>query len=167
MTEPVHPELELQDLLDNRLDATEQARIQAHVDQCARCREELEWLRLARDSARGLPAFEAPADVRRHLVDGLVRGGNEARKPGAVRQRVAYGLGAVAALALIALYFGSRSDLPGAAIRGAEPSTFDYVTSDHTALEQFFSARLSFHTRVFDLAMMSYRLVGGRVGRVG
>jgi anti-sigma factor RsiW len=171
MTDPLHPELELQDLLDDRLDARERARIQSHVDACDRCRSELDALRLARDSARRLPRLPLPADQRRDILDALARDGN--LHPSRERRRrrwVVYGLAAAASLLVVA-YLGVRDDLPAVAIRSATTSsggtqTFDAVTSDYAALERFFAERLPFHPRVFDLAMMNYRLAGGRIGQI-
>ena len=165
MTEPLHPDLELQDLLDNRLGAAEQARVQAHVDACERCRAELDTMRIARVAARQLPRFDAPAGLRRDLINQL---GNRARQAQSQWRGLAYGLPAAAALVLIAVYLGSRPDLPAAAVRSAVSANgaLEYVTTDHAGLERFFAGRLPFHTRVFDLAMMNYRLVGGRVGQI-
>ena len=39
MTEHDHLDIELQDLLDERLGPAERAQVQAHVNACARCRE--------------------------------------------------------------------------------------------------------------------------------
>jgi anti-sigma factor RsiW len=169
-----HFELELQDLLDGRLNPDERARVQAHVDGCAECRSVLEDLRRGRTWARdGLTA----ADVPRQLVDDLRR-----RLDGAPRSRRAtwigrrkflvIGAGAVAAGLATAVYVRRGHDWPSEAIdtyqafqAGRRP--LDAETPDPSTLEGFFRARVPFHTRVFDLAMMNYRLTGGRVDRLG
>ncbi|MBI3402256.1 MAG: zf-HC2 domain-containing protein [Acidobacteria bacterium] len=169
-----HFDLALQDLLDGRLNPDEQARVQAHVDECAECRSVLEDLRRGRAWARdGLPAADVPPD----LVDDLRR-----RLDGATRSRsatwigrrrfLAIGAGAVAAGLATAVYVRRGHDWPNEAIdayrefrAGRRP--FDAETPDPPALEAFFRTRVPFHTRVFDFGMMNYRLAGGRVDRLG
>jgi anti-sigma factor RsiW len=173
MTEPIHPDLELQDLVDGRVDTAERERLQAHLDMCDHCRAELELLRRARHFARQLPRLDPPTELVRGIASDL------ARAKGAERQRtrrwerrrwLVYGVAAAAVLFIVA-YVGKREDVPASAIRGAATSTgaesrLEFATSDPPSLERFFASRLPFRTRVFDLAMMNYRLVGGRVGQV-
>ncbi|MBI3492154.1 MAG: zf-HC2 domain-containing protein [Acidobacteria bacterium] len=173
MIDANHPELELQDLVEGLLGPAEHATIQAHVDGCVRCRAELDELRRGRELARLVPRLTAPGDVRRDVAVCLQRASDAEQQNGrgVPRRRIlAYVLGAAAAVA-IAAYVSRREDVPASAIRSYEASkagerAFDIVTSDPAVLERFFSGRVSFNVRVFDLGMMGYRLVGGRVDQI-
>jgi anti-sigma factor RsiW len=172
MTDRLHPDLELQDLLDGQLDTGAEARVRAHLAACEECRAALEGLRRARDAVRALPRVEAPPTLLRDVTHQLRRsaGKREGRSHG--RRRVlGYGLAAAAAI-LVVLYLDRREDMPSAAIRSALTSpdaahASDFLTSDSGALERFFASHLPFHVRVYDFGMMQYRLVGGRIGAVG
>lgn len=170
---------ELQDLLDGRLAEPARAEIATHVARCPRCREELVVLERARAAARGLPPLAQPADLAVRIANALDA---EARAsaPGPSRRRlphrwplVAGGLIAAAALvALLLIRPSATADLPAAVARdfaGYRDArlALELRTADPTALERFFGERgIAFPTRVFDLAMMRYRLAGGRVHRV-
>lgn len=170
MTERPHLDLELQDLLDGRLDAAEEARVRAHVNDCARCRSELDELRRGRDFARSLSVTGPKADLQADVLRQLDRVVARRRRPAASRRRfVLYGLSAAAGGLFAAIYLGRGRDLPGEVIETFEAAkagqgSLEITTSDASALEQFFRTRLAFHVRVFDLGMMGYRLIGGRVG---
>jgi anti-sigma factor RsiW len=172
MTDRAHPELELQDLLDGRLDREARARIESHLSSCAPCREEFDALRYAREAVRSLPRLEAPAALVGDVADSVrpVRRRREGPAPPSRRRVLVFGLAAAAA-AIIGVYVRRRDDLPAAAIRAAATPPdaahgSDLKTSDPIALERFFASRLPFHVRVYDLGMMQYRLVGGRVADV-
>src|SRR5262245_18596068 len=173
MTED-HVDLELQDLLDGRLGPAERTRVQAHVDGCARCRAELEEVRRGRDLARnGLPAADLLPGLLSDLVKRLDAATLRERRPVLVRRRfLAYGVSAAAAGLLAAAYLRGGHDLPSEAIETyqayqAGQRSLEVTTSDPAALEQFFQLRHAFRTRVFDLGMMNYRLLGGRTDRLG
>ena len=83
-------------------------------------------------------------------------------------------VGVAATIILVAtLFWWTRSaNLP----RGAAAAVADYtagqlemasVESDAARLNRYFAERVSFPVRVFDLGMMGYTLVGGRVHTVG
>ena len=173
MTEQDHLDLELQDLLDERLGPSERVRVQAHVDACDRCRADLDTLRRGREFARrGVPPHELPRDLRGAIERALDRTSAAGGRRGIGRRRVlVYGLSAAAAGILAAVYLRRGHDLPGEVIEtfkayNAGQRVLDLATADPATLEQFFSARLDFRVRVFDLGMMHYRLVGGRVDRL-
>jgi anti-sigma factor RsiW len=168
-----HFDLELQDLLDGRLGPEEETRVLAHVRECERCRGVLEDLRRGRELARGLEAIAVPRELRDRLIvalDGAIP--SEARSPLSRRAFLAAsGVAAAAAIAGVVYRFRTR-DWPQEAIdtfheyqSGSRP--LDIVEAKPSDLETFFGARLPFHTKVFDLGMMSYRLLGGRIERVG
>ena len=175
MTVGNHFDLELQDLLDGRLGDAESARVEAHVRECVRCREELDTLRRGRDLAR---TAGGPVGLPPGLLEGVVaRLDTESPRQGdgfnAQRRRfLAYAAGAVAAGLAAAISVRQRRDIPAEAVesylayrRGEKPA--ELASADPAALEQFFSGRLPFRTRVFDLAMMRYALLGGRIDRLG
>ena len=172
MTEHDHLDLELQDLLDDRLSATERARVQTHVDACEQCRQDLEDLRRGRDFARrGLHETELPPDLLNEVVRQLGQATTGHGSAIGRRRVLLYGLGAVAAGLLATVYVRRRRDLPADVIDTfraytAGQRSLEVTTSDPATLEQFFVARLDFHTRVFDLGMMNYRLIGGRTDHV-
>src|SRR6266851_3184827 len=169
---------ELQDLLDGRLADPARAEIAAHVARCPRCREELAVLERARAAARGLPPLAQPADLAVQIARAL-DAEDRASAPGRTRPRlphrwpfVAAGLIAAAVLVALLLLPSATVDLPAAVARdfaGYRDArlALELRTGDPTALERFFAERgIAFPTRVFDLAMMQYRLAGGRVHRV-
>ena len=173
MTEQDHLDLELQDLLDERLGPSERVRVQAHVDACDRCRADLDALRRGREFARsGVLQHELPLDLRAAIERELDRKPVAEGRGGIGRRRVlVYGLGAAAAGLLAALYLRRGHDLPAEVIETFKASNtgqraLDLATTDPATLERLFGARLDFRVRVFDLGMMNYRLVGGRVDRL-
>ena len=172
MMDRTHPDLELQDLVDQRLDADDQARVEAHLATCDACRATLDALRRARAAARALPRVEAPPVLLHAITEELRQSARQrdGRQPVSRRRVVGYGLAAAAA-ALAGLYLGRREDLPAAAIDNASTSpeagkASSLLTPDPAALERFFASRVTFHVRVYDLGMMRYRLLGGRIGTV-
>jgi anti-sigma factor RsiW len=168
---------ELQDLLDGRLAEPARAEMAAHVAQCPRCREELAVLERARAAARGLLPLAQPADLAGRIAS-VLDAADRTSAPGATRRRLSHrwrfvAAGLVAAAALVALLIlRSAVDLPGAVARdfaGYRDGrlALQLRTGDPAALEHFFAERgVAFPTRVFDLAMMQYRLAGGRVHRL-
>jgi anti-sigma factor RsiW len=177
-----HFDLELQDLLDDRLPDAERERVQAHVDRCARCHQELDELRRGRDFARGhAQRVEVPREVEEDLSRLL-----EARGPGGLhaeawhgidvgrRRILTYGLSGLGAAAALfaAVYLGRSDDLPAEAVRSyttdaGRANRLEVVTSDPGTLERYFESRLPFKTHVFDLGMVNYRLLGGRAAKLG
>jgi anti-sigma factor RsiW len=178
MSNKHHVGEELQDLLDGRLAEPVRAEIAAHVAQCPRCREQLAALERARAAARGLPPLAQPADLADRIAS-VLDAEDRASAPGPPRRRlphrwplVAAGLIAAAALVALLLLPSATADLPAAVGRdfaGYRDArlALEFRTGDPAALERFFAARgIAFPTRVFDLAMMRYRLAGGRVHRL-
>src|SRR5712692_2049656 len=172
MTEE-HFDLELQDLLDGRLAPAERARVQAHVDGCARCQAELEDVRRGRELARrGLSSADLPPGLLGDLLKRIDAATPSAHRAALGRRRfLAYGAGAVAAGLLAVVYLRRRRDLPSEAIEAyqafqAGGRSLEVTTSDPAVLERFFQTHLAFRTRVFDLAMMNYRLIGGRTDQL-
>ena len=169
----------LQDFLDGRLDAARQVEVRAHLDGCRQCHGELEALRWARNVAlKQLPSEEVPAALAARVASALDaadgRTGRAASRTIRRRWGSWAGAGALLAAAAVALLLLSppRGDLADAVARDyAEYSTgrleLGLRSPDGAAVEGLFAGGgIAFRTRVFDLGMMQYRLVGGRVHRL-
>jgi anti-sigma factor RsiW len=173
-----HLGAELQDFLDDRLDDARQAEVRAHLQGCPRCRSELETLRWVRDVAlKQLPGEEVPPALAARVAAALDEAEQHARPAaspilGRGRRRWAAAAALVAAALVLLLVWPTRVDLAEAVARdfteysrGGLP--LDLRSSDGEAVENLFVAGgIDFPTRVFDLGMMGYQLVGGRVHRL-
>ena len=174
MTVENHFDLELQDLLDGRLGAADAARVEAHVRECAGCREELDVLRRGRDLARtAVSRADVPPELLASVVARLDAAAPGPRRFDARRRRLLmYAVGTAAAGLATAIYVRRRPDIPAEAAESYVAyrngtKSLEVTTGDPAALEQFFNGRLPFRTRVFDLAMMRYSLAGGRIDQLG
>jgi len=177
--ETVHPESEIQELVDGRLSVERRAEVERHIAGCGQCHRLRDALAFVRDSVRAsLPAAGVPGDVVigvKTALDRVARRTTSSRSVETVAAprrfgRVAALVGLAAALAVAVLLLVSReSSLPAAAARD-----FDRVqtgrlvpafpTDNPGSMEAYFVRKgLRFRTRVFDLAMMGYRLEGGTV----
>lgn len=171
---------ELQDLLDGRVAGPPRAAIQAHLARCPGCQQELAVLARAHTAARGLSPLPQPADLAARItrvLDTEDRPSAPGRglAPRATARRwwlVPSGLIAAAALVAFLIRSSANRDLPTSVTRDLADYreahiALDLQTDDPTTLEHFFASRgIAFHVRVFDLTMMRYRLVGGRVHRL-
>ena len=166
----------LQEFLDGRLDAPRQAEVQAHLAACPRCRSELEALRWVRDVAlKQLPSEEVPSGLAARIASALdaAEGGTGGATNRTIRRRWRSWAGASALLAAAAvallLLLPSRGEVVNAVARdyaqySAGRLELGLRSSDGAAVESLFvRGGIAFRTRVFDLGMMQYRLVGGRV----
>ena len=164
---------ELQELLDGRLEPARRAEIEAHVADCPACRQTLAALSWARQAATRLPVHEPPPELAARVARALDRA---ARPEPSVARSVhragwAGGLAAAAAVAILVFLFVGRrpADLPDAVARAYSAYAgaalgLDTATGDAPALQAYFAQHgVAFETRVFDLNMMGYRLVGGRI----
>jgi anti-sigma factor RsiW len=164
-----HPGEELQDLLDGRLQEPRRSEVAAHVEGCARCRRELDALRwIKAEAAKHLADVEMPP-----ALAGRVRAALDAadrRDRLRVRRRAWIGAAVAAAAVLILLARGHETSSVPALVA----ADFDAFATGTTSLglesanpsevERYFARNgIDFPTRVFDLGMMQYQLVGGRV----
>lgn len=182
----MHPytPVDLQDLLDERVPESRRAEFAAHVAECAMCQRELAMLRMAKQSVGALPDEGTPAGLRQRITAGLDAVDRESRAVVAPRTRsrrlasfaVPAGLLAAAAALLLLLSSDEPIVVPPdpaqiAADYGAVASqslTLEMRSDQPAAVEQFFRQRgISFPTRVFDLGMMGYQVVGGAVRNDG
>jgi anti-sigma factor RsiW len=181
MTESAHLGDAIHELLDGRLAPEARARAEAHLAECARCRQELEAVRWVKGvAARGAAKRDVPPSLASAIssaLDGEDRGEDapSARKAvawRAVRPALALGLLVLVAVAVLLWRGRGATDLPTAVARDYSRYrdgglSLGLRTTDTHGLEQFFAANgITFETRVFDLGMMGYRVVGGRVHAV-
>jgi len=177
---PMHSGSSLQDLLDDRLDPTQRAEVEAHVAQCLACRRELAALRWVREVALGqLPTSPLPVDLPQRIVTALDAADHEAAVGSAARpttwKRRAYLGAALAAAALLLLLLRPRRARSVAVAAARDFADYqsgrlqlEHRSGDPASIEAFFRTRgIRFPTRVFDLGMMEYQLVGGLVTRLG
>ena len=173
---------EIQDYLDGRLDQPNRARVEEHLSTCAQCRREIGALRWVKTDALGrLPTQEVPdalASRVRATLDGVdteERGdGREARgsRP-PLRWAAAGALVVAAALVLFLVSRPTSASLPELVARDfvAQASgrvPLEVTSRDPRVIEAFFArSGIGFPTRVFDLGMMRYDLIGGRVHSLG
>ena len=68
-----HPYEQLADLVDGTLDEDDLAGVQAHLDTCDACREDLAQANAGREAARILPQSAPPTDLHRRVI--LAAGG--------------------------------------------------------------------------------------------
>ena len=176
-----HFKNEIHDLLDGRLDDSVRLEVEAHLEACEECRRAFEAMRWTKNFAAkhfaSLP--EAPADLR-HRILGALRA--EAAKsniiappPSIWRTRTILALASAAVLmisAITAFVHFTRKPQMQAVITDlyrdykAQRLTLEFSTTDVREMESYFAAHgVAFRTRVFDLGMMKYHLVGGRVDR--
>jgi len=172
MSDDRHFGEELQDLLDGRLAESARAEIAAHVARCPQCGHELAELERGRAAARSLPALALPADLAGRIARALDgedgASTRHAQRNISPRWRfIAAGLIAAAVLIALLLLPSATGSLPSAVAsdfagyRDA-PLALELRTGDPSTLERFFADR-GIPIHVFDLAMMQYRLMGGRV----
>lgn len=170
---------QLQDFLDGRLGEPERTRLAEHLAGCARCRRELEALRWVKEQAlAGLPSEAVPPGLAARVRAGLDTVDAEARRDGAARPRFRPARwAAAAALAAFALLLflvvrPASDPLPERAARDFGELTSGRLplavsASEPRVIEEYFARNgIGFATRVFDLGMMRYELMGGRVHRL-
>lgn len=171
--EAAHPKEEIQDLLDRRLDQPERARVEAHLRDCESCGREAEILRRVKEAVgRAEPKrVEAPKGLDARVLAALDHEDRQARRGARSWRRLGV-YAAAAAAAFLVVYFLRPRDLPTEVAREYEryrsaAISLDLRTGDPRTLERFFAQHgVPFPTRVFDLDMMRYELLGGRVLRL-
>jgi anti-sigma factor RsiW len=170
MSEPTpHLGDELHELLDGRLDPARAAIVSAHLDACDACRHEWQRLRWLKTRLRALAETPAVPDDLDLAIRAALDRDHPARPSTIVRWTVAAGVAALLALAIAGgLWWWLRAPTPvevAADYHAVTTGTLglEQATADPRALERHFAARGGVPARVYDLGMMRYRLVGGRV----
>jgi hypothetical protein len=110
------------ELIDGTLAAAERPRVEAHLDQCAACRQLLADLESLRREARGLPRLEPPASLWTRIEAGLRAEGVGGARPSINPRWLA------AAAALVVVVAGAvlsiqRMDRPGTPVASPPQST--------------------------------------------
>jgi anti-sigma factor RsiW len=172
-----HPREMLHELVDGRLRGEERAGVEQHRAACPACRQEVEVLRATKQAAARMFAPEAPpadlvSSLRATLDDEDRQAARHVRRPW--RRRPVFIYATLAAVLAAGVWVLIRpASVPADASRDygeyrAGRLPLERLTADAAALNAFFAQRnLGFPSRVFDLGMMGYRLVGGRVHHVG
>ena len=171
MDESGHLREELQELLDGRLDAERESAVRSHLDRCPQCRREMEAIRWVKRVLKEAGEVSVPPSLEESIREGL-----EAEERSPWRSRRTF-LAAAACLLLalgagLWLYRRFRDGLPAAVAddyrrfqSGALPLEIHAASPER--VEVFFRERgIKFRTRVFDLAMMNYRVQGGRLHQI-
>lgn len=168
---------EIQDFLDNRLSLDEKSRAEEHFGECEKCRAELEALRWTKHVARNHTSHAgAPDELRKKILNSLDQQHAKVTQAAVIRRRNLILVAAAAlAIAIVAgiIYRASRPvslpELISQDYRSFESGQLKLQkeTADVHSMESFFKAGgIPFQTRVFDLAMMNYDLLGGSVHRL-
>jgi anti-sigma factor RsiW len=169
-----HPLDRLQEAVDGRLAPDARAALDRHLETCPSCRAELEALRWTRAQVATLRDEAVPDGFEALLAEAVAdRGAGHAAAPAAGRRW----LGALAAAAAVLL----AASLWWLLLRPAAPDvvaaaagdyrryadgrlSLEVRSADVAAVEAWFRrSRLGFETRVLDLDMMRFAVVGGRV----
>ncbi len=176
--EEKHYELELQDLIDGRLDPDVREQLESHIGRCEKCRTEFEALRNVKQILRQQTRpVSVPQNVRTSILQAL---DSETQQAVGVWQRVWFRpVFLTTAAAVVLLLIGVivyrntwTSSIPS---RVAEhyrqymnhALPLQITSSKPEAIESFFHEKgIYFETRVFDLSMMEYRLRGGIVHKL-
>ena len=176
ITPTSHYAEELQDLLDERLSEPRRSEVAAHVADCARCQRELDALRWVRaETPKHFSAAAPPANLLSRVQADLDAEDAKSRRGGGVWQsRRTWIVAAIAAAALLVVFVPrpEKTSLPDAVaadFQGYEAGTtpLEIKSADTREVEAYFARKgITFPTRVFDLGMMNYRLVGGRVNQL-
>lgn len=175
MTETHRTKEELAELIDGRLERELRAAVEAHLAVCLACRSEIEAQRSAKNfAAHHLAPTAVPPHVSKSVIAALQQEGRPTGTWGSRRWWLAAaGVAAVALLTVTLFLLRPQRDLTAQVAASYRQFSsgdlqLEFATHDTVALERWFrESGIRFETRVFDLGMMQYQLVGGRAHRVG
>ena len=176
-TSPKHFKDEIQDLLDNRLDASTRAEVERHLETCTECRREFEAMRWTKSfAAKQFAAKPASSELRENILRAVEAGSGSARRitfhPAFKIQNwkpILAWAAALVVLGILALIFiPKQRTLPQIVARDFrsyqnEKLTLELDTPNVKKMETFFAGRVPFTPHVYDLSVKNYPLVGGRV----
>ena len=179
--EPRHFKDEIQDLLANRLDAQMRAEVEQHLQTCQECRREFEAMRWTRQiAATRVRGASAPSELRENILRAVRTSDRQSdtqilrprfRLPKLTTALACAAVIMISGLLAIVLVLGRSS--PTAVVARefynykAQQLPLELKTADVKQMEAFFATHgVPFETRVFDLGMMKFQLLGGRVQRM-
>lgn len=186
MSDTVHYDEVLQDLIDGRVPADEEGLVRAHLATCSRCRSALEQLEAGRAAAVSLrrdislppglalsiaAALDDEDHQSREVPSAREAGSPDARAPRLMPSpgtwRLAAAAAVILAVTLVAVLWNRPVDVVEQAARD-----FDAVVTGETPLgirsanaaelQAYLAATSSSRIRVIDLAMMGFTLEGAR-----
>ncbi len=170
-----HPDSQrLEAYFDNELSAPDAADIDAHVEQCAECRAQLQDLAQMRTSLRqDLPQVRVPAALRARLSHALdLESGAASRRAspapfwaGAFGGACATAIAAVLAFVIFLPPPGDLlvNDLVSSHLRSLMPDHLvDVVSTDKHTVKPWFAGHADVSPAVADFEPQGYRLLGGR-----
>ncbi len=170
--------------VDGALSADERGTAEAHLAGCPGCRR----MRRQQETIKAVlkqrsPSTAAPAALRQQVVASLAREGNggvvvarlhRLLRPGRGRLILAGAIAALLVVVLRPLWRSSPPDLLATLAHDAQTVAAQRVsltwrTSDVAELRGYYrsSGRIDFEQSVEDFSAVGWRLVGGRVGRIG
>ncbi|MCI0445166.1 zf-HC2 domain-containing protein [bacterium] len=173
-SEEKHYELEIQDLIDGRLDPGNRAEVESHIAKCDKCRAEFEWLsRTKQIVQKEIQTVQTPDIVKSKILQSLKIEPSKEIRYRKFWLRPKY----LAAAVLIILFIFAAivyrntgsSRIPSQVAKDyrsyiSSDLNLKIISSKPEEIENFFRQnKIPFKTRVFDLAMMGYRLRGGKV----
>jgi anti-sigma factor RsiW len=176
MSAPLHDVSALQLLMDGRLEAAAAERLRLHLAACAACSAAYADLQAMRDSLRRAAPVALPAELQQRLQAALRAEPLPMRSvtpiARVVRQRQWWRVAAALMILAIGLtlWWQPQAKVDAIAANAAAASAYrsgtlrlEMVTSTPATLEAGFRDQgIGFATRVFDLQMMGYQLLGGR-----
>jgi anti-sigma factor RsiW len=169
---------EIQDLLDNRLDAPRRAEVERHVEACPECQHEFEALRWTKSfAAKQFAAKGAPSELRENILRALEAEAGSAKtiplRPDLQMRKLkpimAWAAALVALGILAFILLPKHRTLPQVVARDFrsyqnQKLSLELNTPEVKKMEAFFErSGLPFTPHVYDLSAKNYPLVGGRV----
>ncbi len=181
-TSSPHFKDEIQAMLDHQLDASKQAEVERHLETCGECQRELASLRWAKQVvASQIENAKAPADLRQKILlsirsDKPPKNVEPLPQPASFWRENFRSALAWAAVIMVVLVLGTvkllkQPGLPEVVARDfreyqSQKLALELNTGAVKDMEAFFTTHgIAFDTRVFDLGMMNYTLLGGRIQR--
>ncbi len=168
----------LEPYLDGELDRDEARALEAHIDDCAECRDALEALGRLRHAVRTeAPRYTAPETLRERIRAASLPEISELRRPRRIPSW--WRLAAACFLAFVAGAVVVRVAQPPAADQLARDlfashwralaatSPVDVVSSDRHTVRPWFAGKLPQAPLVRDFADQGFPLVGGRIDYAG